>query len=87
MQLRLQNGRFDAPDRLFNSMHEAWESVNTSTTDVKVRASDGMGSARPPLPTTYHSFLYPCPLSLRSSPLPEPFPSEPSPAPPPAYSW
>lgn len=38
-QLRLQNGRFDAPDRLFNSMQEAWESVNTSSTDVKVKSS------------------------------------------------
>ncbi|GAX76319.1 hypothetical protein CEUSTIGMA_g3765.t1 [Chlamydomonas eustigma] len=33
--LKLQNGRFDAPDRLFSSIQEAWESVNTSTTDVK----------------------------------------------------
>ncbi len=35
--LRLQNGRFDAPDRLFHSLRESWESVNNSTTDVKVR--------------------------------------------------
>ncbi len=36
--LRLQNGRFDAPDRLFHGLAESWESVNNSTTDVKVRA-------------------------------------------------
>ena len=29
--LRLQNGRFDAPDRLFNSVEESWISVLTST--------------------------------------------------------
>jgi len=33
--LRLQNGRFDAPDRLFASIRESWQSVNTSSTDVK----------------------------------------------------
>jgi hypothetical protein len=33
--LRLQGGRFDAPDRLFCSVAEAWRSVTTSTTDVK----------------------------------------------------
>ncbi|KAG2501969.1 hypothetical protein HYH03_000465 [Edaphochlamys debaryana] len=33
--LRLQNGRFDAPDRLFGSVQEAWEGVLNSTTDVK----------------------------------------------------
>ncbi|MEW5307948.1 MAG: hypothetical protein WDW36_010315 [Sanguina aurantia] len=33
--LRLQNGRFDAPDRMFNSIQESWASVNTSSTDVK----------------------------------------------------
>ncbi|GLI70367.1 hypothetical protein VaNZ11_015146 [Volvox africanus] len=33
--LRLQNGRFDAPDRLFASVQEAWEGVLHSTTDVK----------------------------------------------------
>ena len=41
LQLRLQNGRFDAPDRLFSSMRESWESVNTSSTDVKVRGVNG----------------------------------------------
>lgn len=33
--LRLQNGRFDAPDRLFCSLLEAWESVLSNPTDVK----------------------------------------------------
>ena len=33
--LRLQGGRFDAPDRLFCSIREAWESVLASTSDVK----------------------------------------------------
>lgn len=33
--LRLQNGRFDAPDRLFHSIAESWDSVLTSSADVK----------------------------------------------------
>lgn len=33
--LRLQNGKFDAADRLFNSVADAWGSVANSTTDVK----------------------------------------------------
>lgn len=33
--LRLQGGRFDAPDRLFCSVKEAWDSVTSSTADVK----------------------------------------------------
>jgi factor associated with neutral sphingomyelinase activation len=33
--LRLQNGRFDAPDRLFCSISETWESVLTNPADVK----------------------------------------------------
>ena len=33
--LRLQNGKFDAPDRLFYSVLEAWNSVLTNPTDVK----------------------------------------------------
>eukprot|EP00884_Botryococcus_braunii_P015365 jgi/Botrbrau1/2511/Bobra.0079s0003.1 len=33
--LRLQTGRFDAPDRLFFSIKESWTSVLTGTTDVK----------------------------------------------------
>lgn len=33
--LRLQGGRFDAPDRLFCSIKEAWDSVTASTADVK----------------------------------------------------
>lgn len=33
--LRLQNGRFDAADRLFNSISEAWEGVSSNQTDVK----------------------------------------------------
>lgn len=32
---RLQGGRFDAPDRLFCSMREAWESATTGSADVK----------------------------------------------------
>ncbi len=35
LMLRLQNGRFDAPDRLFGSLAEAWRSVTTLPTDVK----------------------------------------------------
>jgi len=31
----LQNGRFDAPDRLFGSVREAWESVTSNASDVK----------------------------------------------------
>jgi len=31
----LQGGRFDAPDRLFCSMREAWESATTGPADVK----------------------------------------------------
>ncbi|KAK3270029.1 hypothetical protein CYMTET_21557 [Cymbomonas tetramitiformis] len=33
--LRLQNGRFDAPDRLFHSVSDSWDSVNTNPADVK----------------------------------------------------
>jgi Beige/BEACH domain len=33
--LRLQNGKFDSADRLFNSIADAWSSVANSTTDVK----------------------------------------------------
>ena len=32
---RLQNGRFDSPDRLFCSMADAWESASSSPADVK----------------------------------------------------
>ena len=30
-----QNGRFDAPDRLFCSLNESWDSVLANPTDVK----------------------------------------------------
>ncbi|KAM9976678.1 hypothetical protein ACTFIR_010522 [Dictyostelium discoideum] len=33
--LRLQNGRFDSPNRMFYSIEETWNSVLNSTTDVK----------------------------------------------------
>jgi factor associated with neutral sphingomyelinase activation len=33
--LRLQNGKFDAPDRMFNSVQEAWDSVNSNPADLK----------------------------------------------------
>ena len=33
--LRLQSGRYDAPDRQFHSIAESWESVLTSSADVK----------------------------------------------------
>ena len=33
--LRLQGGRFDAPDRLFASLAEAWDSVTGASADVK----------------------------------------------------
>ena len=32
---RLQNGRFDSPDRLFGSVREAWESVTGNAADFK----------------------------------------------------
>lgn len=35
LMLRLQNGRFDMPDRLLHSIEEAWQGVITSTTDLK----------------------------------------------------
>ncbi|KAL6779602.1 hypothetical protein ACKKBG_A12960 [Auxenochlorella protothecoides x Auxenochlorella symbiontica] len=35
LMLRLQNGRFDAPDRLFWSVADSWKSVLTLPTDVK----------------------------------------------------
>ena len=33
--LRLQNGRFDAPDRMFCSIRESWDSVTRNPADVK----------------------------------------------------
>ncbi|EFA76401.1 BEACH domain-containing protein [Heterostelium album PN500] len=33
--LRLQNGRFDSPNRMFHSLEETWNSVYNSTSDVK----------------------------------------------------
>ena len=33
--LRLQNGKFDAPDRLFNSVADAWQSVLSNPADLK----------------------------------------------------
>ncbi|KYQ89935.1 BEACH domain-containing protein [Tieghemostelium lacteum] len=33
--LRLQNGRFDSPNRMFNSIEETWSSVCNSSSDVK----------------------------------------------------
>lgn len=33
--LRLQNGRFDTPDRLFVSMEESWQNVLNNTADLK----------------------------------------------------
>lgn len=33
--LRLQSGRFDAPDRMFCNIKEAWDSVTSSSADVK----------------------------------------------------
>ena len=35
LMLKLQNGEFDAPNRLFNSMKGAWESVKSFPSDVK----------------------------------------------------
>jgi len=35
LMLRLQNGRFDAPDRLFDSIADTWQGVLASPTDVK----------------------------------------------------
>lgn len=36
LMLRLQNGKFDAPDRSFFSVAAAWSSCLNSHTDVKV---------------------------------------------------
>ena len=33
--LRLQNGRFDAPDRTFYSIADTWANVNSNPSDVK----------------------------------------------------
>lgn len=33
--LRLQNGKFDSPDRMFHSMEQTWQNVLHSSTDVK----------------------------------------------------
>ena len=33
--LRLQNGRFDAPDRMFLSLGDSWDSVTRNPADVK----------------------------------------------------
>ena len=33
--LRLQNGRFDAPDRMFLSLADSWDSVTRNPADVK----------------------------------------------------
>jgi len=35
LMLCLQNGRYDHPDRLFNSISDTWEGVLTNPTDVK----------------------------------------------------
>jgi factor associated with neutral sphingomyelinase activation len=35
LMLCLQNGKFDQPDRLFNSVYDTWEGVLTNQTDVK----------------------------------------------------
>jgi factor associated with neutral sphingomyelinase activation len=35
LMLRLQNGKFDAPDRLFDSIADTWQGVLSSPTDVK----------------------------------------------------
>jgi len=45
--LRLQNGRFDAPDRLFCSVREAWESVLNNHTDVKELIPEFFTPTRP----------------------------------------
>lgn len=35
LMLRLQNGRFDAPDRMFHSLAETWQGVLSNPSDVK----------------------------------------------------
>ena len=35
LMLCLQNGRFDLPDRMFNSIAEAWNNVLTNNSDFK----------------------------------------------------
>ena len=35
--LCLQNGRFDAPDRMFHSIADTWDSCLNNPTDLKVR--------------------------------------------------
>ena len=48
--LCLQNGKFDAPDRLFHSVGATWENVLTNPSDVKeVRGHVGVAPrTRPP---------------------------------------
>ncbi len=43
-QLRLQGGRFDAPDRLFHGVRDSFESVLNSTSDVKELIPEMYGS-------------------------------------------
>jgi len=50
--LRLQNGKFDHPDRMFVSMGGAWHSVNNAVTDLKELIPEfyntqGIGSSTP----------------------------------------
>ena len=35
LMLCLQNGRFDHPDRMFNSLQQTWRNVTTNTSDFK----------------------------------------------------
>lgn len=35
LMLRLQNGRFDHPDRMFASISETWNSIFTNPADLK----------------------------------------------------
>jgi factor associated with neutral sphingomyelinase activation len=47
--LRLQNGRFDAPDRLFSSIAETWRGCLENPADVKELTPEFYGPCRGPL--------------------------------------
>eukprot|EP01028_Stygiella_incarcerata_P004535 TRINITY_DN19_c0_g1_i2.p1 TRINITY_DN19_c0_g1~~TRINITY_DN19_c0_g1_i2.p1 ORF type:complete len:1073 (-),score=250.53 TRINITY_DN19_c0_g1_i2:2522-5542(-) len=48
LMLRLQNGRFDAPDRLFYSMEETWNSCFNNPADVKELIPEFYDLSKPP---------------------------------------
>jgi factor associated with neutral sphingomyelinase activation len=66
--LRLQGGRFDAPDRLFSSVAEAWESVAHAPADVKELTPEFYAPRGvPPPPTAWLRNAAGLPLGVRQS--------------------